>query len=319
LKAIADTGAHWVSMDMDWNSINGAGPDVWRWDPTDLFVREARSYGLAILAITGYSPAWAEPANCPPSALTHCLPASPEPYATFAHAAAARYGSLSPIPDLRSSIEAWQVWNEPNHSPFVQPTVDVEQYTAILKRAYVEFKAADPAATVIAGGTAPAPDAADHTEMAPLTFLKGIYANGGQGFFDAFAHHPYSFPCDPLQDASWNAFTQTRYLHDLMVKNGDGNKKIWASEAGAPTANNVASGCNAGPNVSLTEAQQAQWVADYLKGWTQSFGSFTGPFIWYQIRDNGTNPSDREDNFGLLRRDFSPKPAYQRMQQLLAG
>ncbi len=155
--------------------------------------------------------------------------------------------------------------------------------------------------------------------MAPVTFLKGIYANRGQGFFDAFGHHPYSFPCSPLVNASWNAFTQTGSLHDLMVKNGDGNKKIWATEAGAPTASDVASGCSAGPNVSLTEAQQAQWVDDYLKGWTQNFGSFTGPFIWYQIRDNGTNPAERDDHFGLLRRDFSPKPAYRRLQQRLAG
>jgi hypothetical protein len=319
LKAIADTGAHWVAMDMDWNSINGAGPNVWRWDATDLFVREARSYGLAIVAIAGYSPRWAEPASCPASALTHCLPASPETYAAFAHQVAARYGSLSPIPDLRNSIEAWQVWNEPNHVPFVQPTVDVRQYTAILKRAYVEFKAADPAATVIAGGTSPAPDAANGTDMAPLTFLKGIYNNGGQGFFDAFGHHPYSFPCSPLIDASWSAFTQTRFLHDLMAKNGDGAKKIWATESGAPTASNVASGCNAGPNSSVTEAQQAQFVADYLKGWTQKFGSFTGPLIWFQIRDNGPNRADRDDNFGLVHQDFTPKPAWTKLQQLLAG
>jgi hypothetical protein len=201
----------------------------------------------------------------------------------------------------------------------VQPTVDVAHYTAILQRAYVEFKAADPVATVIAGGTSPAPDAADGTDMAPVTFLKGIYANGGRGFFDAVGHHPYSFPCNPLTDASWNAFTQTRSLHDVMVANADGGKKIWATEAGAPTANNVNHGCDAGPNVSLTEAQQAQWVTDYLKGWTQKFGSFTGPFIWFQIRDNGTNPSYPDDHFGLLRRDFSPKPAYQRLAQLLGG
>ena len=306
-------------MDMDWNSINGAGPNVWRWDATDLFVREARSYGLAIVAVAGYSPIWAEPASCPVSALTHCLPASPEPYATFAHEIAQRYGSMSTIPDLRNSITAWQVWNEPNHYPFVQPTVDVAQYASILKRAYVEIHKADPTATVIAGGTSPASDAPDHTDMAPVTFLKGIYANGGKGFFDAFGHHPYSFPCNPLEDASWNAFTQTRYLHDVMVSNGDGAKKIWATEAGAPTASNVATGCAAGPNVSLTEAQQAQWLSDYLKGWTQKFGTFTGPFIWYQIRDSGIDPANREDHFGLLRRDFSPKPAYTRLQQLLAG
>jgi len=317
LKAIADTGARWVTMDLDWNAVNGVAPSVLRWDPTDLFVRQARAVGLSVIAIAAYSPAWARPANCPPNE-THCLPASPETYATFVRLAAQRYGSLSAIPDLRNSITAWQIWNEPNHYPFVQPVVDVAHYTAILKRAYVEIKKGDPTATVIAAGTAPAPDDPSGRDMKPVTFLRGIYANGGQGFFDAFGHHPYSFPCSPLVKAEWNAMTQTQYLHNIMVQNGDGAKKIWGTESGAPTGSNVGP-CTSGPNVSVSEATQAQFVADYIKGWTEDFGKFTGPLIWFQIRDNGTNRAAWEDNLGLLRRDFSPKPAYHRMQQLLAG
>ena len=57
----------------------------------------------------------------------------------------------------------------------------------------------------------------------------------------------------------------------------------------------------------MTEATQAQFVADYFKGWYKDFGSFTGPLIWFQIRDNGTDPSYYDDHFGLLRRDFSPR------------
>ena len=70
----------------------------------------------------------------------------------------------------------------------------------MLKRAYVEIKAVDPTATVLAGGTAPAPDDPSGRDMSPVTFLRNIYANGGKGYFDAFAHHPYSFPCSPLAD-----------------------------------------------------------------------------------------------------------------------
>jgi hypothetical protein len=315
LRAIADTGVRWVAVDLDWNSINGAGPAVLRWGPMDQFVREARGVGLTIVAIAAYSPAWAAPPNCP-AGDTHCLPASPEPYAGFMRLAAQRYGSRSPIADLRNGISAWQIWNEPNHYPFVKPTVDVRAYTSMLKRAYVEIHAADPTATVIAGGTAPAADNPSGRDMRPVTFLRGVYANGGRGFFDAWGHHPYSFPCSPLQHADWNAFTQTRYLHDIMAQNGDGAKKIWATESGAPTGSNVGP-CTSGPNVSVTEGTQAQFVADYIKGWTQDYGSFTGPLIWFQIRDTGTNRADWEQNLGLLRRDFSPKPAYARFQQLL--
>ncbi len=260
-------------MDMDWNSINGAGPNVWRWDATDLFVREARSYGLAIVAITGYSPRWAEPASCPVSAATHCLPASPETYAAFAHQVAARYGSLSPILDLRNSIEAWQVWNEPNHYPFVQPTVDVAQYTAILKRGVRRVQGGRPCGDRHRRWHLTRAELGERHRHGARDVPQGHLQERRAGLLRRLRRTTRTRSrASPLYDATWNAFTQTRYLHDVMAANGDGAKKIWATEAGAPTASNVASGCIGRPRLSLTEAQQAQWVADYLKGWTQKFG-----------------------------------------------
>ena len=155
--------------------------------------------------------------------------------------------------------------------------------------------------------------------MAPVQFLSQIYANGGRGFFDAFAHHPYSFPCSPLTEASWNAFTQTRDLHTVMVQNGDGGKKIWGTEAGAPTATDVGTCTPGNVGRSVTEATQSQYLADYFKGWYGDYASFTGPLFWFQIRDNGTNPSYSDDHFGLLRWDFSAKPAYRTLQRLIRG
>jgi hypothetical protein len=305
-------------MDVDWNSIQGAGPNSWWWDATDRFVVQARARGLKIIAGLVYSPGWARPGDCP-AGTNKCLPASPEYYATMARAAAARYGTLSPHPSLRGSVTVWQVWNEANHYPFVQPIVDPAKYTAMLKRAYVSFKEADPAATVLAAGTAPAPDDTyTRRDMAPLTFLRAMYDNGAKGFFDAFAHHPYSFPCNPLVVANWNAFTQTKFLREEMVRRGDGHKRVWGTESGAPTGSNVG-GCAKGPNVSVTEAQQAQWVADYFKGWHQDWAAWTGPLVWYQIRDNGTNRAYWEENMGLLRHDYSEKPSYRTYKKLITG
>jgi hypothetical protein len=45
------------------------------------------------------------------------------------------------------------------------------------------------------------------------------------------------------------------------------------------------------PAVSVTEPVQAWFVNEYLSGWTQKFGAFTGPLIWFTIRDLGTNAS----------------------------
>ena len=230
--AIANAGARWLALDVDWNSIQGDGPLSFRWDRAmDRAVCGPAAHGLTILGIAAYSPPWARPANCP-SGTTHCLPADPNAFGRFMAAAAQRYGSNSSIAALRGSITSWQIWNEPNHQEFAQPKPSPSQYTAMLKSAYVSIKSVDPTATVVTGGTAPAPDAADGTEYTPETWLRALYSNGARGFFDAVGHHPYAFPVNPLEPHPWNAYTQVAVLHVVMTAAGDGNKKIWGTEMG---------------------------------------------------------------------------------------
>jgi hypothetical protein len=299
LDAMAATGARWIALDFDWNSIQGDGPDSFRWDrSTDTVVSEAHARGLEIIGSLAYSPPWARRPEC--ANTSHCLPADPDAFARFGRAAAERYGPTSWFPELRNSVRVWQVWNEANHYPFVQPTVDIPGYTVMLERVYTAIKGVDEGATVLAGATSPAGDDPSGRDVAPVTFLQGIYANGGGNFFDAFAHHPYSFPDSPLTVAPWNAFSQTRDLHDVMVQHGDGAKKVWGTDAGAGTGTDPK---------AVTEDRQSELLRDYYTGWNRDFASFTGPLLWYTVRDTGTDPANLYDNFGILRYDFSAKPA----------
>lgn len=310
LAAIAATGAKWVAIDVDWNSIQGDGPLSYRWDRAmDRAAANTRAHGLSIIGVAAYSPPWARGANCPAGEL-HCLPANPDDYARFVTAAAARYGTQSTNVMLRGSITNWQIWNEPNHQEFSQPKPNLDVYTAMLKSSYRGIKYADPFATVITGGTAPAPDAPDGTDYQQDTWLRGLYARGAQGSFDAVANHPYAFPFNPLEPHSWNAFTQTLTIHAVMIENGDGNKKIWGTEMGAATGTDTD---------VLTEAQQAQWVRDYYLGWNTTFRSFTGPLVWMELRDSGTNIAAKWENLGLQHLNRSPKPAYSVFQQVMAN
>ena len=229
-----------------------------------------------------------------------------------------RYGRASPIPELRGSITTWQIWNEANHGPFVEPHVDPVKYTQMLQRSYALIKGADFWTTVLAGGTAPAPDDPSGRDMSPAAFLRAMYWSGAKGSFDAFAHHPYSFPCSPLYEAPWNAFGHTAVLYLTMAMHGDGAKKIWGTEVGAPTGGDLGP-CPSNAGVSVTEAQQAWWVHEYLYGWTVRFKAFTGPLIFFTIRDLGTNPWVRDHNFGLMRRNFSAKPSFQVFTALMRG
>jgi len=311
MDAIAATGAAWIRVDFDWSSIQYESPTTWRWDrSTDRIVAGAQARGLKVLGQLGYSPPWARPSDCPAGS-NKCIPNDVTAYGNFVRAAAERYGARSSNTTLRGSVTAWEIWNEPNHGPFAQPKPSIDRYSALLIAAYPAIKAADPGATVVTGGLSPAPDAADGTEIAPTTFLAGLYARGARGYFDAVGHHPYSYPYNPLGGQSWNAFTQTASLYQIMTNNSDSAKKIWGTEAGAPT------GTDAGRSVS--EAQQAQFVSDYYRGWSTNYGAFTGPLFWHQHRDSGSNPGFYDDNFGLLRRDFSQKPSYAAYQAIANG
>jgi hypothetical protein len=304
---VAASGAKWTTLDIDWNHIQDSGPNTWKWNiATDRAVRSASAHRLQIIGVAGYSPQWARRADCPPGEL-HCFPANAADYGRFMGAAAARYGSRSADARLRGTIQVWSLWNEPNHRPYSMPKPDPDKYAAMVKSAYVAIKAADPAAVVLTGGTAPAPDAADGSDYEPTTWLEKLYARGAGGYFDGVAHHPYAYPFSPLTDKEWNAYKQTEFLHRIMTAHGDGAKKVWGTEMGAPTGSS---------SKALSESGQARHVRDYFEGWWNGrFRSFTGPLVWFQLRDAGSNTGNVSDNFGLQRRNRSPKASWGTFQQ----
>jgi polysaccharide biosynthesis protein PslG len=315
LTQVANSGAGWFAMDIDWASVQPQRTKF-NWAATDRVVLEAHARGLKILGIIAYSPKWARGPDCP-AGTSHCLPQKAEDYARFAKEVAARYGNFSGNAGLRGTVQAVQVWNEPNHYPYVQK-VNVPLYTYMLKQTYQMVKSVDWTMTVIAGGTSPAPDDPSGKDMSPASFLQAIYLWTGGGSFDAFGHHPYSFPCDPGLQKPWNAFQQTLTLRWIMAANGEAAKKIWATEIGAPTGADVGT-CAGNNGSSMTEAGQALITAQYMQQWIKGWGSFTGPLILYMIRDAGTNPWVRDDNFGLVHRNFTAKPSYDVFRQQLKG
>ena len=289
LDALQSAGSKWVRLDINWNSIQYQGPTTYNWGPVDRVVNAANARGMKVLGVLLYTPPWARPAG---TGANHAP--APAAFGKFAGEAAAHYAALG--------VHHYEVWNEANITNFFA-TPDVAAYTAMLKAAYPAIKAADPAATVLTAGTSPA--TTNGTNIAPVDFLKGIYANGGKGFFDAVAHHPYCYPAMPGDAQAWSAWYQTygtsTSLRSVMVANGDSGKRIWATEYSAPT--NGPAGSNA-----VTEATQAAMLTRAYSLWSSY--DWAGPLLWYGGRDAGTDATDRENFFGVLRNDFSPKPAY---------
>jgi hypothetical protein len=281
--AIKASGAKWVSFDFDWSTVQDAGPGSFNWSPLDRGVDAANARGLRVLAIPDYTPGWARGAGT-----DNKYPATRvADYVTFVTAAVARYAPRG--------VHTWAVWNEPNNPRFWKPNPDVTAYTALLKATYAAIKSVDAQAMVLDGGTAPAGGT-----NAPAAWLQGLYANGARGFFDAANHHPYAgLPYGPATIASWNSFQQTLDLHRVMINNGDGQKQVWGTEAGAYTG--TATG-------AVDRATQARYITQYLQIWNS--WTFTGPLFIYELRDGGTNASNREENWGLQTPTLTPKPAW---------
>jgi polysaccharide biosynthesis protein PslG len=283
LDGIAATGAAWLRVDINWHAVQLNGPQAYDWWHVDRVIQAARARGLKVLALIAYTPPWARP----PGGTDMSPPADISQFANFARTAVQRYAPVG--------VRDWEIWNEPNLGMFWAPAPDPAKYAALLAMTYDTIKATDPHANVLSGGLSPAPDGP--TTMAPVTFLQRIYQAGARGKFDAVAHHPSNYPYMPMKpepDYNWNAFGGvTPKLNETMVANGDGHKKIWGTEMGAPTV----------------QGMTPEYVADYLteaytvwKSW-----SYTGPLLWFSYRDAWYDPDDPEANFGLVRTDGTPK------------
>ena len=285
LDAVAASGAGWIRVDFDWQSAEPSrGAFQWRF--IDRVVAGANARGLRVLATPAYTPTWARPAGTSDKA----PPTDLATYATFVSSAARRYAP--------QGVRHWEIWNEPNIPMFWQPKPDADTYARMLVQASQAVKAVDPGATIITAGLAPAGDSSDGSYVSPRTFLSRLYAAGGGPSFDAVGMHPYAFPYGISAVGDWNQFQSMPKTYEVMRANGDGAKKIWGTEFGAPTGTNSQAVSESGQAAMVTTGW-GQWVA-----WP-----FTGPLFWYGLRDAGSDPANVENNYGIQRKDGSPKLA----------
>ncbi len=305
LKAL---GAGWVRWDINWAAVQPDGPSSYKWDGPDRIAAAAQKYGIRSLGIITYTPVWARVADCRDSQF--CAPADPAAFGAFARQAASRYKDRN--------IHHWEIWNEPNYASAWQPAANVAAYAAVLKAAWSGIKTADQSAVIVTGGLAPA--ATKGGSIAPNTFVQGLYTHGARNSFDILGLHPYSYPVVASYQAAWNAWQQMNAIRQTMATEGDGAKKIWATEYGAPTGGPGQSRVTTQldftyPNDFMTETAQSQIAEDAVTLYRQNQSWLTG-FFWYSLKDNGTSSGTSENFFGLLRFDGGKKPSYASLERL---
>ncbi len=175
----------------------------------------------------------------------------------------------------RGRIVGWELWNEPNAASFWRgPKSD---YSKLVSLAYPAVKAADPLAHVLAFSTT----------GIDLEFIDARIREGAR--FDGITIHPYR-----------NNPDERVFISELAaVTNRSHGTKTRLTELGWPT------GCAA---KSYSEREQAAY---FVRAYLAAAGSGCCAAIYgYDFFDDGFNVLERENNFGIVRRDGTPKPAY---------
>jgi hypothetical protein len=193
---------------------------------------------------------------------------------------------------LKGYDPIFEIWNEWNMKAREYPHLgSVEHYVELAKMAYPAIKAEMPQGTVLVAG----PGDDRNWEWTLDAVRMGLMEYG-----DAISIHPYNYCSRLTPRTGWHALYKVKTLHEkLQEAVPDKDIPLYITEIGWPDVDGPCGGVPpeiVGENVAqiLLEAPSLPW----LKG------------VWlYELLDQGTDPVDREDHFGLYDRDLTMKPA----------
>jgi polysaccharide biosynthesis protein PslG len=180
----------------------------------DPIVEATARSGIELLPIVLGTPAWA--ARHPK--LHNSPPAGTAAYAAFLTDLIGRYGPdgsfWSDHPGVpKQPIEAWQIWNEPNHLHYWSDQPFERDYVALGRAARTAIKRADPNAKVVMAGFA------DRSWES----IAAVYKAGAKGVFDVVAIHPYTYEVH-------NVLRLVQYARRALRQAGDGDRPLWLTE-----------------------------------------------------------------------------------------
>ena len=143
----------------------------------------------------------------------------------------------------KGKLKYYQIWNEPN----LKTNGTVKRLTPLnipnCLKLLIRLKAVDPNIVVLAAALSPT-DVLDpkYNDLNELDYLDKMYKAGAKPYFDIMSAQIYGLGYWPdyryvepdlrYKDLRRTNFSRTWLLHDVMVKNGDDHKSVWASEYG---------------------------------------------------------------------------------------
>jgi LysM repeat protein len=317
LGAVNDLGFSWIKQQIEWKLFEPVRGQI-QWAELDAMVNAAEAHHLSVLFSVVKAPAWARPTTAEDGP-----PANYQDYWTFVGALAARY---------KGRVDAYEIWNEQNlRREWNGDTLSASRYMQLLAGAYNAVKGADPGAAVVSGALAPTGWNDGVTAIDDRVYLDAMYAAGLKSFSDmvgahpnGWANSPTSYCCRQEGDVpSHNDHHSFFFRHTLedyrniMVRWGDGNTRIWATEFGWGTLEGL--GGSPQPGYEFVSYNSLSDQANYL---TQAFSlarsySFVGAmFVWNLNFCPVAGAGAEQCYWGIVGPDWTPRPAYDALKNM---
>ena len=312
LRMIHDAGFRWIRQEFPWEDIEqSARGDFWdhKWDKSgwekyDRIVDLANQYGVQIIARLGNPPAWsradgdARGTFAPPDDFTDL--------GNFVYTVVKRY---------KGRVRYYQIWNEPNIYPeWGEQPVDAAGYVRLLQVAYRRAKEADPDCVILCAGLAQTLETGPKN-LNDLVYLQQMYDAGVKGDFDimgVMAYGLWTGPGDHRTAPELANFSRPQLIRDIMVRNGDADKPLWATEVGW---NALPQDSPAFPTYGrVTLEQQSRYAVQAYQRAQEEWPWMGVLNYWFFKRATDTETGQVFYYFRMVEPDFTPLPVYEAMQ-----
>ena len=298
----------WYEIEPERNSYFDSRHNVSAWAKYDRIVDLATERHLEIIARIDKAPRWAREGQPNLDRFPTGPPNDDADYANFVAAVVNRY---------RGRIHYIQILNEPNlEGEWGGQKIDPARFTRLLKVAYTAAKQVDPNIVVLMPGLAPT-DQTGPTNLSDLLFLQGMYDAGAKDYFDIASAMVYGYGYSPYdRRVKWarNNFSRVIQTRDIMVRNGDAGKPVWASEYGWVALPQDWTGEPSPWGKPVTPEQQAQYLYEgYLRAqqeWPWMGVMCVWNFQWIEPPDAPDQIKNPTRGFSVVNYDFTPQPAY---------